>query len=63
MENNIITESTNLVVMQDWITPYNSIMRGDFSTAKYWASKLGVTTKQFIDDFNNGKLCMWFKVY
>lgn len=58
-----ITENTILVVVRDWITPYNHYMRGDHSSAKYWAYTLGQNIEVFIKDFNNGGLDMWFKIY
>jgi hypothetical protein len=50
-------------VIRDWTTPYNSNMKGNWAPAEYWASKLGKDTETFIEDFKNGRLDSWFKVY
>ena len=55
--------STHLIVLKDWITPYNSVKKGNHAPAYYWAEKLGKTEDKFIKDFTDGCLDVWFKVY
>ena len=43
--------STHLIVLKDWITPYNSVKKGNHAPAYYWAEKLGKTEEKFIKDF------------
>jgi hypothetical protein len=57
-----IESDTDLLLIRDWITPYNKYMIGEYAPAKYWASKLGKDTETFIEDFKNGYLDAWFKV-
>lgn len=59
----VVMGSTYLKMKQDWITPYNAFTKGTYSTAEYWASKLGKKTDDFIKDFNNRCLDQWFEVY
>jgi len=59
----VVMGSTHLVVIRDWISPYNSNMKGNHAPAEYWAKKLGKDTNTFIKDFENGCLDQWFKVY
>jgi len=54
--------STHLIVLKDWITPYNSVKKGNHAPAYYWAQKLGKTEDEFIKDFTDGCLDEWFKV-
>lgn len=60
---NGIIYSTELVVIRDWFSPYNSNMKGNYASAEYWAGKLGKETNEFIKDFENGSLDLWFKIY
>lgn len=55
--------STHLIVLKDWITPYNSVKKGNHAPAYYWAEKLGKTEDKLIKDFADGCLDEWFKVY
>ena len=59
----VVMGSTHLVVIRDWISPYNSNMKDNHAPAEYWAKKLGKDTNTFIKDFENGCLDQWFKVY
>jgi len=59
----VVMGSTYLKMKQDWITPYNVFTKGTYSTAEYWASKLGKTTDEFCKDVNNKCLDQWFEVY
>jgi len=59
----VVMGSTQLVVIRDWISPYNSNMKGNHAPAEYWAKKLGKDTNTFVKDFENGCLDQWFKVY
>lgn len=55
--------STHLIVLKDWVTPYNSVKKGNHAPVYYWAEKLGKTEDKFIKDFTDGCLDSWFKVY
>lgn len=59
----VVMGSTYLKMKQDWITPYNAFTKDTYSTAEYWASKLGKTTDEFCKDVNNKFLDQWFEVY
>jgi len=55
--------STHLIVLKDWVTPYNSVKKGNHAPAYYWAEKLGKTEEKFIKDFIDGYLDEWFKLH
>ena len=56
-----VSGSTRLKLKKEWITPYNHFQIGDNSELQYFAQKLGKTTQQLIDDFENGSLDSWFE--
>ena len=58
-----VSGSTHLIVLKDWITPYNSVKKGNHAPVYYWAEKLGKTEDKFIKDFTGGYLDEWFKLY
>lgn len=57
-----IDGDTELKVIKDWVTPYNSNMKNQVSTAKNWSKKLGKEVDTFVEDYNNGSLDGWFEV-
>ena len=57
-----ITNQTELVLKQDWRTPYNYFRKGDYSRIEYWAKKLGKRSDQVITDLKSGSLDQWFEV-
>ena len=56
-----VSGSTRLKLKKEWKTPYNHFQIGDNSELQYFAQKLGKTTQQLIDDFENGSLDSWFE--
>lgn len=62
-EKKTADSGTVLIVLKDWVTPYNKVKKGNHAPAYYWANKLGISEYEFIKDFNNGSLEQWFKVY
>ena len=63
LQQHNVSGSTHLIVLKDWITPYNSVKKGNHAPLYYWAEKLGKTEDKFIKDFTDGYLDEWFKVY
>jgi hypothetical protein len=58
----VITKETELVLKQDWTTPYVYINKGDYGTVEYWSFKLNKDYRKLVDDVTNGVLDQWFEV-